>query len=317
MEVHRVGGRHTYPFVARGYFAKRLRQRRFDVVVEDLNKVALFSPLWARAPVVLLVHHLFGRTAFQEARFPIAFATWLLEFPVPAFYRNVPVQAVSRSTAEDLVTRGMRADTIEVIPNGVDLDFYHPDENEPEFDEPTLLYMGRIKKYKRVDLIVHALHRLRETGVNARLVIAGKGDASADIADLVANLGLADFVKLPGYVDEQEKRRLFRKAWVHALTSPKEGWGISNLEAAACGTPTVASDSPGLRDSVIDGETGFLAQHGDVDALAGRIRDLIEDRPLRALLGRGAREFALRHSWDAAAERTTSHLEAVVAERSR
>jgi glycosyltransferase involved in cell wall biosynthesis len=99
---------------------------------------------------------------------------------------------------------------------------------------------------------------------------------------------------------------------VHVLTSPKEGWGISNIEAAACGTPTVASDSPGLRDSVRDGETGFLVRHGDVPGLARQLRRVLEDRTLRERLGAGARRFAEGLSWDLAADRTERHLAAVL-----
>jgi len=317
MEVHRVGGRHTYPFHAPGYYRRKLREQRFDLVVEDLNKAALFSPLWAGVPVVLLVHHLFGWTAFQEASPPIAAVTWLLERPVPLLYRGVPVQAVSRSTADDLVRRGLDASAITVIPNGVDLDFYRPDPSEPRFDRPTLLYLGRLKRYKRVDFIVRAVHRLVDADPDVRLIIAGKGDAEPAIRRLVADLGLGEHVELAGYVDELEKRRLFRKSWVHVLTSPKEGWGISNLEAAACGTPTVASDSPGLRDSVVPDETGFLVPHGDVDALAARLRLLVQDATLRDKLARGAHAFALEHSWDRAAERTAVHLSAVLDARAR
>src|SRR5690606_22518693 len=154
--------------------------------------------------------------------------------------------------------RGFRREQMTVIPNGVDLEFYSPDPATPRFEEPTLLYLGRLKRYKRVDLILLAAARLRDSGVRFRLIIAGRGDAADDLRALRDRLGLADVVDMPGYVDDEEKRRLFRRAWVHVLTSPKEGWGISNIEAAACGTPTVASDSPGLRDSVRHGETGFL-----------------------------------------------------------
>ncbi|NIR62105.1 MAG: hypothetical protein GWO02_22800, partial [Gammaproteobacteria bacterium] len=99
LDVHRVGGRYTFNVVAPRYFHAELRGRGFDIVVEDLNKVPLFTPYWVRTPLVLLVHHLFGRTAFEEAPLPLALATWLLERPLGRIYRDVPVEAVSRSTA--------------------------------------------------------------------------------------------------------------------------------------------------------------------------------------------------------------------------
>src|SRR5690606_35628933 len=165
---------------------------------------------------------------------------------------------------------------------------------------------------KRVDLILQAAAKLRAEGMHFRLIIAGRGDAADDLRALRNRLGLEDVVAMPGFVDEEEKRQLFRRAWVHVLTSPKEGWGISNVEAAASGTPTVASNSPGLRDSVRDGETGFLVPHGDVAALARQLRRVLEDPTLRERLGAGARRFAERLSWDSAADRTERHLDEVL-----
>jgi glycosyltransferase involved in cell wall biosynthesis len=312
MEVHRAGGRNSFSIAAPLHYRRELAERPFDIVIEDLNKVPLFAPYWLRRPLVLLVHHLFGTTAFEEASFPFAAATWLLEKPLARAYGDVPVEAVSDSTAEDLVARGFRREQLTVIRNGVDLSFYRPDPAVARFEQPTLLYLGRLKRYKRVDLILMAAARLVAEGVAFRLIIAGKGDAADELRSLRDRLGLQRFVDMPGFVDEEEKRQLFRRAWVHVLTSPKEGWGISNIEAAACGTPTVASDSPGLRDSVRDGETGLLVEHGDVPGLARQLRRLLEDPTLRERLGAGARRFAEGLSWDLAADRTERHLAGVV-----
>ncbi len=310
MDVHRAGGRHSFLFAGPRYHNRHFREP-YDVLVEDLNKVPLFSPRWSRAPVVLLVHHLFGATAFAEASLPIATGTWLLERPLAREYRGVPVQAVSESTARDLVRRGFDPD-IRVIPNGVDLESYSPDPLTPRFAEPTILYLGRLKRYKRIDVILRAVAQLTAGGVDVRAIIAGTGDARPGLERLRDRLGLAGRVDMPGYVDEDEKRRLFRSAWVHVLTSPKEGWGITVMEAAACGTPTVASDAPGLRDSVVHGETGFLVPHGDVAALAATLRTLVEDAGLRSRLGRNAAERAATFTWERAARDTEQHLLEVV-----
>jgi glycosyltransferase involved in cell wall biosynthesis len=311
MEVHRAGGRYTFNVAAPRYYRGQLADRDFDVMVEDLNKVPLFTPYWAGHPLALLVHHLFGTTAFQEASLPLAAATWALERPLGRVYRGVPVMAVSRSTAQDLGRRGLDRERIAVIPNGVDLGHCTPGDPAARFETPTVLYLGRLKRYKRVDLPIRAVARLRERGLAVRLVVAGTGDHESKLRDLVERLGLTGAVEFRGFVSEDEKLRLFRRAWIHLLTSPKEGWGITNLEAAACGTPTIASDSPGLRDSVLDGETGFLVPHGDIEALADRIRAVIEDRTLRERLGRRARAFAEGFTWDRAALETEDFLEGV------
>jgi glycosyltransferase involved in cell wall biosynthesis len=312
MDVHRAGGRLTFSIAAPAYYRRRLADRDFDVMVEDLNKVPLLAPLWARHRVALLVHHLFGTTAFQEASPPLAAATWLLERPLGRVYRRVPTMAVSRSTAQDLGGRGLSEEEITIIPNGVDLERFRPAATTDRFRAPTILYLGRLKRYKRVDLPIRAVAALRAGGIPARLIIAGTGDHAGALRSLCDELGLdRDAVEFRGFVSEEEKVDLFRRAWVHVLTSPKEGWGITNVEAAACGTPTVASDSPGLRDSVLDGETGYLVPHGEVPVLAERIGRVLNDPALRDELGRTARRFATRFTWDRAADETESFLRRV------
>lgn len=313
MDVHRTGKRYTFGMAAPAYYRRRLRHEAFDLILEDLNKVPLFAPIWSSHPLVLLVHHLFGRTAFEEAPVPLATATWMLEKPLPRFYRGVPIQAVSRSTADDLIGRGFPADDIEVIPNGVDLDYYSPDF-EARSPDPMLLYLGRLKKYKRIDLLLRAVALLRDGGIEVRAVIAGRGDYEPALRKLRSELDLEQLVDMPGFVSEEEKRQLFRKTWIHVLTSTKEGWGITNIEAAACGTPTVASNSPGLRDSVVDGTTGFLVPHGDVQALAGKLESLLQNEGLVDRMGRQAREFAQEYSWEAAADRTEAHLRRTISQ---
>lgn len=313
MKIHRAGTRYTFSIAGPRYYRRRLAQGQFDVVVEDLNKVPVFSPFWTDAPTVLLAHHLFGTTAFQAGAFPLALGTWLLERLIPAVYRRTPAIAVSAGTKQDLVARGLEPKLIEVIPNGIELDKYTPDPTNHRSERPSLLFLGRLKKYKRVDLVLRALPAIVERGLDVELVVAGDGDQRAALEGAARRLGVQDRVSFLGFITEAEKLTRLRRAWLHVLTSPKEGWGISNLEAAACGTPTVASDSPGLRESVLDGETGLLVPHGDVDALAEAIATLLTDSDRREEMGRRARTFAEGFSWDASAKAVEVRLSRVVA----
>jgi glycosyltransferase involved in cell wall biosynthesis len=316
MQIHRTGARNTYSVAAPRYFRRTLADQPWDVVVEDLNKVPLFTPYWIRHPLVLLVHHLFGATAFREASAPFAAATWLLERPIPRVYRGMPTQAVSESTADDLVERGLRRQDIRIIHNGVDLGFFQPSPSVPRGDEPVFLSVGRLRRYKRIDHVIQAVARLKDAGRFVRLRIAGRGPDEPRLRETVTRLGVEALVSFEGFVSEEEKRDLMRRAWATVQASPKEGWGITNMEAAACGTPTIASDSPGLRESVVHGETGFLYPHGDIDALAAAIDRLAADRPRVEALGAGALAFAQGFTWDRAADLTEAHL-AEVAGRGR
>jgi glycosyltransferase involved in cell wall biosynthesis len=312
MEVHRAGGRHTFSLAAPWYFRRHLAGNAYDLILEDLNKVPVFTPAWSPTPTALLVHHLFGATAFEEASVPVAGVTWLLERTVPRSFRHRWVVAVSPSTRADLVARGMDPAAIEVICNGVDTERYAPDPGTERFSEPTVLYLGRLKRYKGVDLVLRAFAALEGRTPAHQLLVAGTGDHEGALRALAAQLGIADRVHFLGFVPEEQKRELFRRSWVHVLASPKEGWGITNLEAAGCGTPTVASDAPGLRDSVVHGETGLLVPHGDIAALAGAMGRILADPGLRERMGASARSFALRYSWAEAANAMEAFLTRVV-----
>ena len=169
-----------------------------------------------------------------------------------------------------------------------------------------------MKRYKGIGLAIRALAVARRRRPDLRLDIAGTGDHRAELERLAAELGLADAVRFHGFVSEADKLALLRRAWANVFPSPKEGWGITVVEAAACGTPSLASDSPGLRDSVRHGETGFLVPHGDVDALAARMLELADDPALVARLGDSARRFAEGLTWERTAAATQNHLDDII-----
>jgi len=274
LTVHRIGTRHTFPLHAQRYYRRHLAGR-FDVLVEDINKIPLYTPLWRPGRTIALVPHLFGATAFNELPVPVAAAVWLAERPLGRVYRGVPFQAISESTRDDLVARGIPHASIRVIYPGIDATAYTPDP-AARSAAPLFAYLGRLKRYKGVHFVVQAFARLAHP--TAILEIAGAGDYRPALERLARSLDLHDRVRFLGRIPEAEKLALLRRAWGLVLASPKEGWGITNLEAAACGTPVVASDSPGIRESVRDGETGFLVPHGDVAAMADAMGALATTR---------------------------------------
>ncbi|NIR43065.1 MAG: glycosyltransferase family 4 protein, partial [Gemmatimonadetes bacterium] len=218
-------------------------------------------------------------------------------------YEGVPFQAISESTANDLAERGLPRSGVRVIYPGIDHDRFRPDPEVRRYERPTFGYVGRLKRYKGLEYVVDAIARLADEGVDARLVVAGKGDHEAALRAHAAD-GAASRVEFLGYVSEDEKLELLRKCWATVYPSPKEGWGITNIEAAACGTPAVASDSPGLRESVAHEVSGLLVRHGDVGAWAEALRRIALDADSRARLQAGARSFADEFSWDRTADET-------------
>jgi glycosyltransferase involved in cell wall biosynthesis len=312
IDVFRVGNRHSFPFLARRYYKNHL-DGWAEVIVEDINKVPLNTPRWKTGrPVVALVPHLFGSTAFHELAAPLAAAVWIAERPLGRVYRHVPFEAISESTAADLVERGIPRSSVEVIYPGIDTVAYTPNAGE-RAPRPVFAYLGRLKKYKGVHLVIRAFAAMAKTTPDAVLEIAGAGDYRRNLESLAGSLDLADRVRFLGRISEAEKVALLRRAWALVFASPKEGWGITNLEAAACSTSVVASNSPGIRESVRDGETGYLVAHGDIGAMAAAMARLAGSRDLVASLGARARDFAQTFTWERAADETEQHLFRVVA----
>ena len=309
MDVHRVGTRATFALHAYRYYRRTLHPARWDLLVEDINKIPLYTPLWGAPRVAALVPHLFGTTAFQALAAPLAAAVWLSERPLGVVYRGVAFEAISESTRDDLVARGIPADRIRVIYPGID-SVGHTPAAGTRAAQPVFAYLGRLKKYKGVQHVIRAFARMSRG--DATLEIAGAGDHRGALEALTHSLDLGGRVRFLGRVTEPEKLALLQRAWALVFASPKEGWGITNLEAAACATPVIASNSPGIRESVRDGETGFLVPHADVDAMAAAMGRLAASRDLVEHLGRGARRFAESFTWDRAADQTEQHLLSVV-----
>jgi glycosyltransferase involved in cell wall biosynthesis len=313
IRVMRRGGRFTFNLTAVRAYLQELAREQFDIVVEDINKIPFYTPLYVRCPVLALVPHLFGTTVFQEAVAPLATYVYLWELAIPFVYRQVQFEVISESTGEDLVARGIPRHHIEVVHCGIDRGLYRPGgRRDPA---PLVLYLGRLKKYKRVDFLLNAMMMVKERVPGARLILVGGGDHLETLRRDAERLGLSETVSFRGYVSDQEKVDYLQRAHVVANPSPKEGWGLTGVEANACGTPVVASDSPGLRDSIAAGESGLLVPHGDVSALADAIVSLLVDEDLNRKLSAGAVEWAKRFSWDEAALRTRELIEAVVSRR--
>ena len=313
ISVERHGGRHSFATVGRAAVRRALGRHDWDIVVEDINKLPLYLASITTLPFCAIIPHLFGTTAFQEAPWPMAAAVALAEQPIPRLYRRAGFHAISESTRDDLVARGVARERVRVIHPGIDAESYSPGSGLDRTESPTFLYVGRLKRYKGVDVAIRALALARRERPELTLDIAGTGGDSARLGQIARELGQGGHVRFLGFVSEERKRELFRSTWANLFPSPKEGWGLTVMEAAACGTPSLASDSPGLRDSVRHGETGYLVPHGDVAAFAKGMLQLAGDPALVARLGAAARRHALAWSWDDAANATEAHLTELVA----
>jgi glycosyltransferase involved in cell wall biosynthesis len=302
LTLYRVGGRSTvFPNTI-------LRQWRglvpdADVVLEVVNGVTFLTPLWLRTPRVTLVHHIHRENYARELGRAGRVAGLLLEtLPLRLLYRRSRFLTISRASARDIERHGIPPHQIEVCYIGVELDAFEPNPAARATD-PTLLYLGRLKRYKRIEVLLDVL----EQNPQAVLELAGDGDHREALEAEIRARGLARRVIVHGHVSEERKRELYQRAWLNVTASSAEGWGLSVIEAAACGTPSAAMSVGGLSEAVDDGVTGVLAD--DPEQLAAKVGWLLADRSAREAMGRAALVRAAEFSWDAAARRTLALLD--------
>jgi glycosyltransferase involved in cell wall biosynthesis len=297
IRVVRRGGKLLFNYHVPPAVIRLLKDEHFDVVVDDINKIPFFTPAYVTKPVLALAHHLFACTIFLEASLPAALYVYLSEWLIPLFYRGTRMVVVSESTREEMIRRGMPRGKLGVIYNAVDHEVYRPGEGAGA-EAPVVGYIGRIKKYKRIDYVLDAFKQVLGEVPEARLEIGGSGDYLESLKARAERLGIAGNTSFLGYVTEEEKVKLLRRSHVVLNPSSKEGWGVTVIEANACGAPVIASRVPGLRDAVVDGQTGFLVPYGDVGAFARKTVEILRDRPLRERLSEGALKWARRFNWE-------------------
>lgn len=311
--IHRHGRWYSYNLTVRGY-CERLDPSSFDLIVEDICKVPVFSPRWSATPVLAVVPHLFGTTAYREVGPLKALYVNALERMIPRVYSGCDFVAISGSTKRDLVRRGVPARRITVIPCGMDTDTYKPDPGVA-VSPGRFLYLGRLRKYKGVQHAIRALAVLRDRGVEASLTVVGDGEYSGELRRLSQRLGLDGSVSFTGFVPISEALYRLRTCYAAVFPSEKEGWGLTVIEANCCGAPVIASRSDGLTDSVRDGETGVLVPHGDPVALADAMQRLLKDPAERARLSAGGLEWGRSFHWDRTGSEMIRAMEKTVSGR--
>jgi len=302
VDIIRRGNRYNFNLIAPFYLRKLVRENKFDVLIEDINKIPFYTPFYLKIPTLVVIPHLFSTSVFKEINFLLGLYIYLSEKPLVGVYRGRKFNVISESTADDMIAKGVPADDVSVIHCGIDNSVFSYEDSIKKYEEPTILYLGRIKKYKSIDHLIYAFDKVLKNIPKARLNIVGSGDYLSQLKELAGRLKIGDKVTFAGYVSVDKKVEYLRKSHVAVYPSMKEGWGLTNIEANACGTTVIAANSPGLRDSVKDGETGFLYQYGDISQLAEKLEKILLDKTVRTDLEEGGRGWAGRFSWDAAAD---------------
>lgn len=298
MKVYRVGGRFSvYLFAPLKYWFGKFKP---DIIVDDINGIPFLSPLFSRKPVVAIFHHRVGKIFEGELSFPFSrIGLFIEDHLMPRVYKKKPFITVSESSRTELIELGLHERNIKIVHNGVNTEHYTPCSSRKS-EKPTLLYLGRLKLYKRVDILIRSMVRIGEFFPDVTLNIVGKGDDEDRLKKMVMELNLSDKVKFHGFVDERKKLDMLQSSWLMLIPSEKEGWGITALEANACGTPVIAFDVPGLRDSVKNGYSGILCDN-EVE-FRDAVIDQLKEKDQRERLSANARDWSLKFQWDKSAD---------------
>ncbi len=308
LRILRAGGPNTGNWALMGLARRLLKRESFDVIVEDVNKIPFFLPWISRLPHLLVIPHLFGPTVFRETNPLFGTYVYLPELLIPRVYRKSRVLAISPSTRDDLVARGMDPERVEVSYCGFESAPYDLPSPPPRDAAPRIVHLGRLRKYKGTEIVLRAFALIREQLPAARLDIVGGGPDRPALEKLGLELGLGESIRFHGHIPLPEMVDLLYRCHLFLNASPKEGWGLTVIEAGACGLPCVAADSPGLRDSVVDGETGVLVPYGDVPAMAEAALSLLRDRERCEAMGEQAALRARGFHWDRTALETEAML---------
>jgi glycosyltransferase involved in cell wall biosynthesis len=284
------------------------RRGRPDGLVEIWNGMPFFSPVWARCPRIVFLHHVHAemwQMVMSRRLAPVG--AYVERRIAPPFYRNSRIVTLSSSSRDEIVSMlGLRADHVSVVAPGVDPRFT---PGSVRSTEPMVVAVGRLVPVKRFDLLVDELVAVRRKVPGLRARIIGEGYERPDLEARIRAVGATQWIELVGRQSEEELLEAYRQAWVLVSTSQREGWGMTITEAAACGTPAVATRIAGHSDAIVDGVTGILVDTPGqfADALAR----VLVDETQRRRLGDAALEHAGRLTWEATAAGT---LEALVSE---
>jgi len=296
VRVVRAGGRFGVYWSAKRSYRRFFSKEGYDVVVDEINTRPFFAPKFVKngEKVVALIHQLAREYWFYETPFPISYVGYyFLEDRWLRNYVDVPTVTVSESTKQDLLGLGFK--NVIVVPEGLS---FKPLRRVPEKEKhPVVAYVGRLRRAKRPDHAVKAFRIVKERFPDAELWVVGDGGFREDLKRMAGD-GVRFFSGLSGV----KRRALVKRAWVLVNPSVREGWGLNVVEANALGTPCVAYDVAGLRDSVRDKETGWLSEAGNVEDLADKLVLVLSDDGLREKLSSGALGFSKSFSWDGCAE---------------
>lgn len=291
-ELIRLGNRYTVYLKARNYYHKHLKGK-YDIIIDEYTLMPFMTPKFVREPIIFFPHELARKKYHYELPPLISHFFYHWEPRWLRNYLNVSTVTVSNSTKQDLHQCGFN--TVHVVPEGIN---FKPVNKIPEKEEePTILFVGLLKKTNLVDHAIQAFRYINREIPDSKMWIVGRGNQLKKLKKLAQGSNITFF----GYVSEEKKLELMKKAHLVLFPAIREGWGLVVTESNANGTPVIGYDVPGLRDSIKNGKTGLLTQNNPKQMAEQAIK-FFKDEEMRKKLTYNALQDSRKFSWEKTAQ---------------
>ncbi|MCK5852982.1 glycosyltransferase family 4 protein, partial [bacterium] len=224
IKIIRKGSRNLFNFTVKKMYKTRFSHENYDIIIDDINKIPFYTPRYVKEPLLAISHHFFGKSIFKEAGLISGLYVYASEYLVNSVYKDTPFAVVSQSTLDEFIERGFDTKRFSIIQNAITQENY-PMKIGEKTKHPTVVYFGRLKKYKSPDHLVKAFAIISNIVRDAELHFVGKGDFQPELVKLCKQLGVFDKTVFHGFVSDEKKVELLSQSYCAVNTSMKEGWG--------------------------------------------------------------------------------------------
>jgi len=274
-------------------FLRDKNSPKYDILIDQVHGIPFFTPLYYSGKIIVYIHEVAGDIWYKMFKFPINIIGFHLEkFILSQVYKNKKFITVSPSTKDALLKIGIKKNKVQIVEaHGLTMKVL--EKPKAKYQDFTIVFLNRLVKMKGPERAISILSKLKKIIPESKLIIVGKGqgDYVQYLKELAKNLNVEEDINFTGFVSLEEKTQILQKSHILINTSYKEGWGLVNLEANSQGTPAVAFNVEGCRDSIKPGVNGFIAD--DEDEFVEKILELKEKN-----LEQSSIEYSKQYNYD-------------------
>lgn len=289
---------------------------KFDLVVDQFHGIPFFTPLFVKIKKLAFIHEVTKEVWWMNPwpkpfnLIPSIIGSAFEPLVFKIFYHNIPFMTVSQSTKDDLIKWGIPKVKVTVVHNGINVAKLV--KLPPKEKKKTAIFLGALSKDKGIENALKIFSLISRKENDWQFWVVGKSDSKylSYLKNLAKNLGILNKITFFGFVTESKKFELLAKAHILVNPSIREGWGLVVIEAASVGTPTIAFNVPGLRDSVKNHDTGLLCE-GSVKEFADLVVELLNDQKKYQRMCKDAISWSRSFSWDKATKKSLGLIKTV------